>query len=303
MKHRFITADVFTDRLFGGNPLAVLPDARGLSAGQMQWIAREFNLSETAFVLPPDDPAHTRRVRIFTPGAEVAFAGHPTIGTALVLAALGEVDPAGGRARIVLEEGVGPVAVDIQTEEGHPPFAQLSVASLPEFGPPPPSVEAIAAAVSLEPGDLLAGDYAPEAASCGLPFLFVPLRGLDALRRARLNRERWEDSLSSYWAPQPFLFAFDGARGGNRVQARMFAPGLGIAEDPATGSAAAALAGYLGRRDPAREGTLHWTVAQGVEMGRPSRMQVEADLADGRMIAVRVGGSCVLVSEGWLEAG
>jgi trans-2,3-dihydro-3-hydroxyanthranilate isomerase len=299
MKHRYLTADVFTDRLFGGNPLAVFPDARGLTDGQMQSIAREFNLSETTFVLPPRDPAHARRVRIFTPGAEVAFAGHPTIGTALVLAALSEIDLAGGSARIVFEEGVGPIAVAIRSENGRPSFAQLTVSRLPEFGPPPPPAASIAAAVSLDAGDLIGGDFAPEAASCGLPFLFVPLRSLDALRRSRIQGEQWERALSAYWAPQPFLFVFDGPR----IRARMFAPALGVPEDPATGSAAAALAGYLGRRDALLNGTLRWTVEQGVEMGRPSLMQVEADKTDGRITAARVGGSFVLVSEGWMEAG
>jgi len=298
-RYHFYTADVFTDRQFGGNPLAVFPDARGLTAEQMQSVAREFNLSETVFALPPDDPAHTRRLRIFTPGSEVAFAGHPTIGTAHILATIGEVATTGDVTRVVFEEGVGPVGVAIRSRQGRPVFAQLSVAKLPELGPPPPDAEAIATAVSLRESDLLLGDYRPEAWSCGLPFLFVALRDRDALRRARIDRQRWEQTLASYWAPQPFLFSFDPELAGSHLRARMFAPGLGIVEDPATGSAAAALAGYLSQRRSVST-ALRWVIEQGFEMGRPSILEVEADAVENRITAVRVGGSSVMVCEGSL---
>src|ERR687895_508855 len=162
MKYRYYTADVFTDRPFGGNQLAVFPDARGIDSARMQEIAREFNLSETTFVLPPDDTRHTRRVRIFTPGAEIPFAGHPTVGTAHVLAAIGDIPLTGETTRIVFEEGVGPVPVTVRSNGRQPVFAQLSVAKLPEVGPSPPSAARLAAMLSLEVGDLAGGEMAPE---------------------------------------------------------------------------------------------------------------------------------------------
>jgi trans-2,3-dihydro-3-hydroxyanthranilate isomerase len=267
----------------------------------MQRIAREFNLSETAFVFPPQDPQHTRRVRIFTPGAELPFAGHPTVGTACVLALSGELPFEGDQAQVIFEEGVGPVSVAIQKHAGQPIFAQLSAAKLPEFGPPPPPDPDLAAMLSLDPSDLLQGDYAPQAVSCGIPFLFVPLQNRDALRRARLNAERWEKLLARYWTHEVFLFTFDTGVESTDLRARMFAPAVGVSEDPATGAAATALAGYLGVRHATRDGTLRWVVEQGVEMGRPSTLYVEADKTGGEITAIRVGGFSVLVSEGWME--
>jgi trans-2,3-dihydro-3-hydroxyanthranilate isomerase len=296
---RFFLADVFTDEVFGGNQLAVFPRAEGLTDSVMQAIARELNLSETVFVFPADDPAHTRRVRIFTPGAELPFAGHPTVGTAFVLAWSGEVALGDSGASIVLEEGVGPVPVSIRAQAGKPRYCELTTARLPERGPAPPPLEDLAAALSLRPEDIGAGELAPGAASCGVPYCFVPLRDEAALGRARVDLSAWERSLSGWWATGLYPFVRAGGRNGVDFRARMFAPGIGIAEDPATGSAAAAFPGYLGLPD-SRSGTLRWVIEQGVEMGRPSRIHVECDLADGRIEAVRVGGSAVLVAEGRL---
>jgi trans-2,3-dihydro-3-hydroxyanthranilate isomerase len=297
---RYLTADVFTDVPFGGNQLAVFPDARGIPEHRLLDVTREFNYSETTFVYPPADARHTRCVRIFTPGGEVPFAGHPTVGTAHALAATGEIPLSGDTTRIVFEEGVGPVPVAIRAERGQPTFAQLSVAKLPELGPPPPPGEALAAVLGLAPDELLGGSWAPQAFSCGLPYLFVPLRDLAAVARARVRLELWETTLVGTWAPELFVFAAGGERAGTDYHARMFAPGLSVPEDPATGSASAALAGYLAARDPRRAGggTLGWTVEQGFEMGRPSMLAVEADVAAGAVTAVRVGGATVLVSEG-----
>jgi trans-2,3-dihydro-3-hydroxyanthranilate isomerase len=297
---RFLTADVFTERVFGGNQLAVFPSAEDLDAATMQSIARELNLSETVFVLPPADPAHTRKIRIFTPGAELPFAGHPTIGTAFVLASIGEVPLAATGASIVLEEGVGPVPVAIRTAGGRPSYCELTAAQLPEWGPAPPPVEEIAAALSLRPDDIRTDVLAPGGVSCGIPYCFVPLRDQTALARARINLPAWERSLSNWWAPAVYLLVETGGRDEAHFRTRMFAPGIGIAEDPATGSAAAALAGYLAATDVPGSGTLRWVIAQGVEMGRPSRLHVECDRAGGRIVAVRVGGSSVLVAEGRL---
>ncbi len=301
MRVRYVTADVFTDRRFGGNQLAVFPDAAQIPDELMLPITREFNYSETTFVLPPADPAHTRRVRIFTPEREMPFAGHPTVGTAHVLAHLKEIPLTGPSTQIVFEEGVGPVPVSIRAEGGVPSFAQLSVAKLPEFGAPPPSRQALAEMLSLGPDDLLDGAFAPQSVSCGLPFLFVPLRDRAAVGRARIRMDVWERVLRDYWTREVFVFSLDPERPGSDARARMFAPGLNVFEDPATGSACAAFGGYLAARAPEASGTLRWVVEQGFEMGRPSILEVEADKNDGAITGVRVGGSSVVVCEGTME--
>ena len=267
----------------------------------MHDVAREFNYSETTFVLPPEDARHTRRVRIFTPGGELAFAGHPTVGTAHVLAAIGDVPLTGDTTRIVLEEKVGPVPVTIRADGRRPVFAQLSVAKLPEVGPPPPPPERLARMLSLDPGDLAGREMPPEAISCGLPYLFIPLRSRDAVARARLKLDLWEETLRGYWTDDVFIFAMDPEREGSDVHARMFAPGFGVPEDPATGSAAVGLGGYLAARHPLHDGTLRWVVEQGFEMGRPCIMHVEVDKRDGAITGVRVGGSTVVVCEGEMD--
>lgn len=296
-EYQYHTADVFTDRAFGGNQLAVLTDARGLSDAQMIDITREFNLSETVFVLPPENERNTRRLRIFTPGSELPFAGHPTVGAAFILAATGAIAAEGDETHIVLEEGVGPVRVMIRMKEGKPVFSQLTAARIPEKGDYSYDPAEIAATLSIAVSDLVQdGDSAIEAWSAGVPFLFVPVRTLEALGRSRIDMQRWEKSLRDSWAPEPFVFfEKDGV-----YHARMFAPNLGIPEDPATGGACAALGGYIAARSRISEGTLSHTIHQGVEMGRPSRIEVEIDLSQGAVTAVRVGGSSVLVSSGTL---
>ncbi len=301
MHYRFHTCDVFTDRAFGGNQLAVFPEAEGLGDERMQQVARELNLSETVFVLPPEDPAHARRLRIFTPQIEVPFAGHPTVGAALVLAQVGEVALEGERTTLVLEERVGPIEVVIRSEYGRPVDATFTTAVLPEFGPPPPPATDLARMLSLAESDLLLETRPPTAVSCGLPFLFVPLRDLDAVRRAQLRLPDWEELLAAYWAPHVHVFTHDAELPGCDLHARMFAPAAGVPEDPATGSAAAALAGLLAARSPEADGTLHWSVEQGLEIGRPSIIEIEADKAAGEIVAVRVGGSAVMMSEGLMS--
>lgn len=297
----FVTVDVFTDRAYGGNQLAVFPDARGIPEELLSPIAREFNYSETTFCYPPANPAHTRRVRIFTPGAEVPFAGHPTIGTAHVLVATGAVKPKGNVAEIVLEEGVGPVSVRVELENGEPVFAQLSVAKLPEVGPQPPSRGVLADILSLEAGDIGFGGQGAQAISCGLPFLIVPVRDVSAVSRSRVRMERWENTLQTYWARDVMVFAADPDTGPGHYRARVYVPGFNVPEDAATGSANACLAGYLALRAAEPDAKFTWTVDQGVEMGRPSRLRIEADKADGAITAVRVGGASVVVSEGTMR--
>ena len=293
----FCTADVFTSARFGGNPLAVFPDATGIPEGELPRIAREFNFSETTFVFPPRDAAHTRRVRIFTPGGELPFAGHPTVGTAFVLASIGAIPFTAPETRIVLEELVGPVPVTIRSDGAGPRFAQLSVAQLPEFAEARPERAALARALGLEARDLV-GDI--EAASCGVFFLNVPVRNREALGRARVRLDEFNALLADFVTQKVFLFCDDPELPGSSHRARMFAPGIGVPEDPATGSACAAFAGYLGKRSPARDGTLRWRVEQGFEMGRPSLIDIECDKAGGAITAVRVGGDSVLVTRGEL---
>lgn len=296
----FHTLDVFTDHVFGGNPLAVFPHGVGLETEQMQAVARELNLSETVFVFPPDHSAHTRRLRIFTPGTELPFAGHPTVGTAHLLAAIGEIPLDGAETDIVFEEGVGPVPVTIRASEGQPVSAQLSAARMPEYGPAAPSIVDIAEALSLETHDIV-HDPPPVAVSCGVPFLFVMLTNLDALARAQTRRDAWERTLAGYWAPHLYLVAPPDDGPSTTYRARMFAPAMGIDEDPATGAAATALAGYLAPLRTEPSGTVHWSVDQGVEMGRPSRLEVEADLSESVITGIRVSGSSVLVSHGEMK--
>lgn len=301
MRYKFYTADVFSDRIFGGNPLAVFPHAEGLNTEQMQRVAREFNLSETVFVFSPDTSQGTRRLRIFTPTTEIPFAGHPTVGTAFVLGAIGEITLQDEIVKIVFEEGVGAVPVKIRTEIGNPVYCELTVAKLPEFGSEPPAIADLAAMLSLDAADLLDGENSPQAISCGIPFLFIPLRNRAALERAKLNRDIWQQLLSNFWTTSVYPFCYEPELEGSDVRGRMFDPGFGIEEDPATGSAVAALAGYLGTRHSLRDGTLKWTVEQGFEMGRPSLLQAEADKENGEIVAVRVGGASVLVGEGTIE--
>ncbi len=304
MRYRFVTLDVFTDRRFAGNPLAILPEAAGLTTARMQAIAREFGYPETVFVLPPDDPAHLARLRIFTPSREVPFAGHPTIGTALFLARDGRVAPAAdGRARILLEEGAGPVPVTVLFEEGRPIRAELTAPQRPTHGPrldPGP----VATALGLALADLAPAGPTPCVASAGLPFLVVELVSVEALGRARLvDPDALARQLGEPRPPLVYLFTRATGVPGIEVRARMFAPAAGVAEDPATGSAAAALAGLLAAVDPHSEGDRAWHVEQGVEMGRPSFLAAHALVRAGRVVEARVAGGAVPVMEGTIETG
>lgn len=292
----FYTLDVFTVVRFGGNPLAVFPQAEGLTSAQMQRIAQELNLSETVFVLPPRDPRHTCQVRIFTPKTELAFAGHPTVGTGFLLAVLSQEPLPGDRVTFILEEGVGPVPVTVFFQNGQPRTAQLSAAQLPELGPEPPDRDAIATVLNLDPSEIVYGEDFPQAWSCGLPYLFVPVCDRKALAKAQINRAAWELTLANHWAPQVYVFTRDTGEVGVDLRSRMFAPALGIVEDPATGSAATALGGYLTQRSPQTEGIQRWQVAQGIEMGRPSQLEIEVEQSENEITAVRVGGRSVLVS-------
>lgn len=300
MRYRFHTLDVFTNTRFGGNPLAVVLDADALNGTQMQVIAAEFNLSETVFVLKPAKAGSNRRkLRIFTPQAELPFAGHPTVGTSYLLAALKllEVNPA--QPVMVLEEGVGDVAVTVQFGKDGSLSTRMSVPRMPERGPDAPPHADLAAMLSLAEADLLTGHAAY---SCGVPFLFIPVRDRKAIARVKLRMDLWGKLLSDWWAKSVFLFTTDTVSPDAQIHARMFAPAFGIHEDPATGSAASALAGFLHDQKP-RDGQRRWLIEQGFEMGRPSHIELEANFSGGRVTGVRVGGASVLVSDGWMNVG
>jgi trans-2,3-dihydro-3-hydroxyanthranilate isomerase len=295
MRYPFLTCDVFTDRRFGGNQLAVLPDAQGLDTARMQAIAAEFNFSETTFVLPPDDPAHLARVRIFTPRAEMPFAGHPTVGTALVLAWLGRA-PADGA--MVLEEGAGPVPVRLErAADGRAVAAEFTAPAAPSQGAPV-AARLAAAALGLGEDDVVADGGLPCVASCGAAFLLVELASRNALASARFAAVA---GLPEAEANGVFLFTRDTGDPALSLRARMFAPAHGIPEDPATGSAAAALAGFLGGRPGLADGWHRWRIAQGVEMGRASLIEASARREGGRVAQVRIGGRAVPVAEGTIE--
>ena len=296
---RFYTLDVFTDEVFGGNGLGVFPDSAHLPPDLMQRIAREMNLSESVFLGPPEVDGDAR-VRIFTPGVEVPFAGHPTVGTAIFLASEREDTPNDGVLRLVLEENVGPVPVEVQMHAGHPVSATFTTAQPAEHRPSPWSTGDLARMVGLDPDDI-SNELPCEMVSCGLPYHIVPVRTSDAVRRAVLDMARWKAMLAESWAHHVYLVCVDPDDGDAHVHVRMFAPGSGVPEDPATGSAAAALGGYLSAADGRADGRLGWTVTQGTEMGRPSVIQVEADRAGDRTTSIRVGGKAVFVSEGTMR--
>ncbi|MGD9509665.1 MAG: PhzF family phenazine biosynthesis protein [Geminicoccaceae bacterium] len=294
MRYAFVTCDVFTTTRFSGNQLAVVPDAAGLDDARMQALAAEFNYSETTFVLPPEDPANLAAVRIFTPRGELAFAGHPTVGTALMLARQGRT-PHGGD--FVLELKAGPVPVQVRPGQGGGLTAEFAAPQRPRHDPPL-APETVAAALGLSVGDLLLDDGLPCVGTCGTPFLLVELADLATLGRAHA---RDFSTLPASTGGSVFLFTRNGTAEPGELRARMYAPGHGIPEDPATGSAAAALVGFLGGRAGLGDGWHRWRIRQGVEMGRPSLIEAAAHRVDGAVVEVRIGGSAVPVMEGNIE--
>jgi trans-2,3-dihydro-3-hydroxyanthranilate isomerase len=287
MRYDFMIVDVFTDVAFGGNQLAVLTDAGGLTGEAMQAIAREFDFPETTFLLPPGDPAHTRRVRIFTPGRELPFAGHPTVGTACALVMSGACKA----GEVVLEEGVGPVPVEV-TRDGDKFSGRFRLGQAPEVPDEVPSAADMAAMLSLDADeviDVFCGGI-------GVNFTFVQVRDRAAVDRSQLDLPIWKTKLAEEWGPQVHVFAGDLSDGGE-VYARMYGVKFGIPEDPATGSAAAALAGSAALRS----GSLMLDIRQGVKMGRPSLIRTSAAVENGQLKSIRVGGGCVFVAEGQIE--
>ena len=292
--------DVFTNQRFGGNPLAVVLGADGLDPTRMQTIAREFNLSETVFVLKPQNAAHTARVRIFTPAIEMPFAGHPTVGTAALLAQLKSPEPSGnGDALIVLEEGIGPVRVGVRLRPGAAPFAEFDAPKLPQESGSLPPADRLAAAVGLIPGEIGFENHRPTRLVAGNAFAFVPVATLEAMAKARVSSTHWGAAFQG--GIGAFLYCRQTVHTTSAFHARMFAPEHGVAEDPATGSEAVGLAGVVHRFDALPDGLHKRTIEQGFEMGRPSLIELSLQVEGGKLEAVRIGGHAVRVAEGTIE--
>jgi trans-2,3-dihydro-3-hydroxyanthranilate isomerase len=294
MKYAFHIVDVFSSTPFGGNQLAVFPDAAGISAEGMQKIAREFNFGETTFVLPRNDPASTCRVRIFTPRAELDFAGHPTVGTACALVMKqheGLSDP----IRLILEENVGSVTVDVVQRNGEF-HGTLTLSAKIEAPADAPSPTDLAAVLSIEPAEVSQVFFA----GVGLPFCFAQLSSSEVVDRAAINRAGWAATLSRAWSPHVYFFAGN-LRDGGKLYARMCAPALGVEEDPATGSACAALVAVMASKPDFGGMAYRLSIQQGVSMGRRSEIEAEARKSGSIVTSVSVGGATAYIASGEIE--
>ena len=308
MKVSFITCDVFTDRPFAGNPLLVVPDARGMTPAQMQAVAREINYSESTFVLPAKDAAHAYWQRTFLPVKEIPYAGHPTIGTAVVMASLGKIAAGApdGAVPVTIEVGFGPLGLEVLKKDGRVSRVRMEQGR-PEWKEPVAGDDVkgqIAAALGV-PFDALHPSLPPQAVGTGNTFLMVPLASVEAVSSALADTRMLSVVERALSVLGLFFFAFDETPDGPRLRARMFAPGAGVPEDPATGSAAGPLGVYLALHGAVPGGVAggsgRFTIDQGVEMGRPSELEVTVLLDGGRPSAVRVQGSAVLMMCGELE--
>jgi trans-2,3-dihydro-3-hydroxyanthranilate isomerase len=295
---RYAILDVFTDRPLAGNPLAVVLDAAGLDDGRMQAVAAEFNLPETAFVLPPENPVHSARIRVFNTAKELPFAGHPTVGT-VVLLGLEAPGPDHGNHEMVrvLESGIGPIRCGLFLKDagGH---AIFDVPQLPTEVGGLPDRETIAAAFELMPIEIGFENHRPSGFAVGTSFLFVPVRDLSAIARARPRPTAWAAAFGA-GSLVPYLYCRETAGAEHHFHARRFEMD-GVGEDPATGSAAAALAAVIARFDQPPGGSHHYLVEQGFEMGRPSLIGLEIDMDDGVVQAARISGDAVVVARGEL---
>jgi len=294
MKYTFHIIDVFSSTPFGGNQLAVLPDAVVISTEGMQKIAREFNFGETTFVLPKKDPANTCRVRIFTPRAELDFAGHPSIGTACALVMKQHVRP-GDPIRLTLEENVGPVLVKV-ARQGGGFHGILTLSGKIEAPSGAPSPAELAAVLSVKPAEVNQVFFA----GAGVPFCFAQLNSNEVVDRAAMNRAAWAATLSRVWSPHIFFFAGD-LRDGGKLYARMWAPALGIEEDPATGAACAALVGVMASKHNFGGTVYRLSIQQGVSIGRTSEIEAEARKSGSVVTSVSVGGAAAYIASGEIE--
>jgi trans-2,3-dihydro-3-hydroxyanthranilate isomerase len=305
MERRYTILNVFTGESQGGNPLAVVEDADGLDTDAMQAIARKFNLSETVFVLPPQGPAHTAAIRIFTPQVELPFAGHPTVGTAIHLTqsrvwrqTRGDCD-----ALVVLEARAGVLRVGVKPGANGAPFAQFDAPFLPQDAGEAAPNDRLGAALALSPHEIGFENHRPWRYSAGaLAFTFVPVDGLDAMAQAQIVDQHWDDAFGGDMPTGAYLYCRDTVRHKAAFHARMFAPSMGVREDPATGSAAVAFAGMIHRFDELPEGLYEGMIEQGLEMGQPSEVFLEFEVENRNIRVVRIGGQAVVASEGVFEA-
>ncbi|GJD69297.1 PhzF family phenazine biosynthesis protein [Methylobacterium gnaphalii] len=304
-QRRFFTLDVFTEEPFAGNPLAVVLDAEGLDDAAMQAIAREFNLSETVFVLPPEQPRHRARLRIFTPLSELPFAGHPTIGTAVLLAlrdrSAHKTENHADATAFGLEETIGIVPCVVETGKGRG-RARFKVPSLPVFAGEGLEASTLAGMLGLKSENIGYFRHKASRHGTGEPFTFVPIASREALDRAKLDTASFDRAHASGKTGALYLYTPDPAPVGRRYQARMFAPHKGIPEDPATGSAAAAFAGVLMQFEQLGNGTHDVLIRQGCAMGRPSEIELQVMVEGGTLRSVEIGGAAVVMSEGKLLA-
>ena len=297
MNYRYFICDVFTDKKFCGNQLAVLPEAEGLSNSQMQQIAREFNFSESAFVFSPE-LGQTRKVRIFTPTKEIPFAGHPNIGTAFVLAKDGAFGDFRESVEVIFEEKVGFVPITIRYDDSDQIWCELSAPEELSIGDSVPT-EFSASLLSLDTGDIVTRTHPPQVASVGLPFLFIELSSLGALQRAKVHMPQFNRLIDRGIVTYIHMYVkrtddFD-------IRARMFAPIDGVPEDPATGSANCALIALLTYYDSETDTDNNWRISQGIEVGRPSVLNGRTEKRNGKITGVWIGGNSVLISKGIIE--
>ncbi|TPI52412.1 MULTISPECIES: PhzF family phenazine biosynthesis protein [unclassified Mesorhizobium] len=308
MRRDYLLYDVFTTDRLAGNPLAVVLDSGGLDTAAMQAIAREFNLSESVFVLPPDNPKHRARIRIFTPDYEMPFAGHPTVGSAIALAELADIalaemaDNDGAASIFVLEENIGPVRCAVSKHDGAT-FAEFDLAKLPEPLKLEADPVAIGAALGLAPHEIGFENHRVAFWSAGVPYVTIPVANLEAAGRIRLDNQAWSELAprKSEWAfASPYVYCRETVNHESAFHVRMVVPGTPSYEDPATGSAAAAFAGAVMHFDAPTDGVSQLWIEQGLEMGRPSRIRLELSVQGGKLVSARIGGNAVKVAEGKL---
>lgn len=302
MELSFYTLDVFTDVRFGGNPLCVVLGSDALTPVQMQTIAREFGLSETVFVSGPQNPTHTAALRIFTPMREVPFAGHPTLGTAVLLAQLRCAENGGeGDQLISFEQGIGVVRVGVRVKDGGAVFAEFDAPKLPQEAGALPPVELLAAGLGLIPNEIGFENHRPVCFAAGNAFAFIPVASAGAIGRAYVNVEHWSNAFDEQGIVGAYLYTRECVHTASAFHTRMFAPSFGVVEDPATGSAAICLAGAAHYFDALPDGSHRHVIEQGYEMGRNSEIIVTSLVEGGRLGTVRIGGSAVRVSEGRIQ--
>lgn len=300
MRLKFHILDVFTERRFGGNPLAVVLDATGLSSDQMQTIAREFNQSETVFVVKAQNPAHSAMIRIFTPSKELPFAGHPTVGAAALLAELRAPAP-DQEALVVLEQTIGTVRVGVKLRTGAAAFAEFDAPKHPAEAGGLAPVDTLAAGLSLIPSEIGFENHRPTCYAAGNAFAFIPVASLDAIGRAKVSPAHWAAGFQDQGYVGAYLYTRQCVHTASAFHVRMFAPDVGVPEDPATGSAAVCFAGVIAKFDALPDGLHRRAIEQGYEMGRPSGIELSLQIDGGKLATVRIGGHAVRVAEGEIE--